>query len=157
MQGRWWPVGIVTALGLTVFGNIWVAVIAKDDPSFAIEENYYQRALQFDAQRGVEQRSDRLGWSLVLEHGTASAAGTMLTVRLADSTGAPIADAAVQVRLTRVARSQQSFPVTLTAAGGAYTAQVPVDAAGLWDVALEARRGPARFVAQRRLDVPAGS
>jgi hypothetical protein len=32
-----------------------------------------------------------------------------------------------------------------------------MDAAGLWDVAVEARRGPARFVAQRRLDVTAGS
>lgn len=157
MQGRWWPVGIVTALGLTVGGNLWVAMIAKDDPSFAIEENYYQRALQFDAQRGVEQRSDRLGWSLELEHGEASPAGTTLTARLTDATGAPVTDASVQVRLTRVARSQQAYPVTLRAEGGAYTAQVPVDAAGLWDVALEARRGPARFVAARRLDVPAGS
>lgn len=157
MQGRWWPVGIVAALGLTVGGNIWVAMIAKADPSFAIEENYYQRALQFDAQRGVEQRSEALGWSLELQHGAASASGTTLTARLTDSTGTPVTDAAVQVRLTRVARSQQSFPVTLSAEDGVYTAQVPLDAAGLWDVAVEARRGPARFVASRRLDVPAGS
>jgi hypothetical protein len=39
--------------------------------------------------------------------------------------------------------------------GDAYVAQVPLDADGLWDVAVEARRGPARFVAQQRLDVGA--
>jgi hypothetical protein len=87
---------VVTALGLTVGGNIWVAVIASDDPSFAIEENYYQRALQFDAQRGVEQRSDRLGGASSWSGGTGFGGGDHADGAAADSTGAPMRDATVR-------------------------------------------------------------
>ncbi len=150
-----WPAIVVGILGLTVAGNLWVMRIAKADPSFAIEQDYYQRAVNYDARRGIEQRSDRLGWHLDLRAGPIGPTGAMLSVMLRDSTDAPVDSAQVVVRLTRVARSQTVIPVSLRPVAGGYEAVVPIDAAGLWDVALEARRGPARFVALRRLDVAA--
>jgi nitrogen fixation protein FixH len=153
MRVRIWPLIVVVILALTVGANIWVAVIASADPSFAIEENYYARAVQFDLQRAQEARSDRLRWGVELIAGPASAEGTMLTATLRDSTGVPVRDATVRVRVRRVARSQQAAPADLAPAGDAYSAVVPMDAAGLWDVEVEARRGPARFVTQQRLDL----
>jgi nitrogen fixation protein FixH len=148
-----WPAIVVGILGVTVAGNLWVMKIARSDPSFAIEENYYQRAVNFDAQRGIEQRSDRLGWTVELSAGPASASGSALLATLRDADGRLVDSASVVVRLTRVARSQVTIPVPLAPVEGGYRAIVPFDAAGLWDVAVEARRGAARFVAERRIDV----
>ena len=153
MRSWTWPAIVIGILTVTVVGNFWVMRIAKSDPSFAIEENYYQRAVNFDAQRGVELRSDRLGWTLELSAGPASPMGSTLLATLRDSTGALVDSANVMVRLTRVARSQTTIPVPLAPVQGGYSATVPFDAAGLWDVELEARRDGARFVAERRLDV----
>ncbi len=153
MRNWTWPAIVVAILGVTIAGNLWVMRIARGDPSFAVEENYYQRAVHFDAQRGVEQRSDRLGWTLELSAGPASPSGSQLLVTLRDAAGMPVDSATVIVRLTRVARAQTVIPVPLAPVEGGYGARVPFDAAGLWDVAVEARRGPARFVAARRVDV----
>jgi nitrogen fixation protein FixH len=158
MRRTWfWPAVVIVVLGLTVGGNIWVAVIANADPSFAIEENYYQRAVGFDAERAREQRSDRLGWALELTAGPTSDVGTPLTAVLRDSTGAVVADANVRVQLRQVARSQTTTPATLVFGGAGYSALVPMFVEGLWDVEVEARRGPARFTAQRRVDLTRGS
>jgi nitrogen fixation protein FixH len=151
-----WPAIVIGILTVTVLGNLWVMRIARSDPSFAIEENYYQRAVNFDVQRGVEQRSDRLGWTLELSAGPASSAGSALLATLRDADGALVDSAAVTVRLTRVARAHTVIPVPLAPVTGGYGALVPFDAPGLWDVALEARRGTARFVTEQRLDVAAG-
>ena len=40
-----WPAGLTLILAITVAANIWVMRIASDDPSFAIEPNYYARAV----------------------------------------------------------------------------------------------------------------
>ncbi len=156
MRARVWPVIVTGVLALTVGANIWIAVIASADPSFAIEEDYYARAVQHDLLRAQAARSERLGWELALSAEPGGDAGARLTAVLRDSTGAPVRDATVRVRVRRVARSQHAEPALLEPAGDAYTAVVPMRAAGLWDVEVEARRGPARFVAQRRLDLAAG-
>lgn len=158
MKRTWiWPTIVIGLLAVTVGGNIWVAVIASRDPSFAIEENYYQRAVSYDLEQAREQRSDRLGWVLELTAGSTTAAGTPLTAVLRDSTGAVVPDANVRVQLRRVARSQTATPATLSFVGTHYAAVVPMYDAGLWDIAIEARRGTARFSAQRRLDLTGGS
>jgi nitrogen fixation protein FixH len=148
-----WPVVVVVILALTVGGNIWVAVIASADPSFAIEPDYYKRAVGFDLEQARARRSDRLGWTVAITASTTSSAGTTVTAVLVDSVGTPVTDANVRVQLRRVARSQSSIPADLVFDGASYRAVVPVQVGGLWDVALEARRGPSRFAAQRRLDL----
>ena len=44
-----WPIGVATILASTVVANIIVMQIANDDPSFAVEPDYYRKAVNFDA------------------------------------------------------------------------------------------------------------
>ena len=47
-RGLWWPIAVAAILATTVAANIWVMMIANDDPSFAIEPDYYRKALAWD-------------------------------------------------------------------------------------------------------------
>ena len=63
-RGTLWPVAVAGILGLTVAGNIWLIRVASGDPSFAVEENYYQRGVHWDDEMAQRARNIALGWKL---------------------------------------------------------------------------------------------
>lgn len=153
-KGMQWPIGVAAVLVLTVAANIYVMVRANDDPSVAIAPDYYQRAVRFDADQALRQRSARLGWRVSLEAARSSATEATVTAVLVDSAGAPIRGAIVRIAAHAVARSNDVFTATATAAGDQYLAVLPVNRGGLWELNVEAVRGSERFVATQRLDLP---
>ena len=153
-KGMQWPIGVAAVLTLTVAANIYVMVRANDDPSVAIAPDYYQRAVRFDADQALRQRSERLGWRVTLGAARMSASEATVTAVLVDSTGAPVHDAIVRIAAHAVARSNDVFTATATPAGDRYLAVLPVNRGGLWDMDVEAVRGSERFVATQRLDLP---
>lgn len=153
-KGMHWPIGVAAVLGLTVAANIYVMVRANDDPSVAIAKDYYQRAVRFDADQALRQRSARLGWRVSLEAARTSASEATVTAVLLDSAGAPVRGAIVRIAAHAVARSNDVFTATATPAGDRYVAVVPVNRGGLWDMDVEIMRGSERFVATQRLDLP---
>lgn len=153
-KGMQWPIGVAAVLALTVAANIYVMVRANDDPSVAIARDYYQRAVRFDADLALRRRSARLGWRVSLEAARTSSAEATVTAVLVDSTGTPIRGAIVRIAAHAVARSNDVFTATATPAGDRYSAALPVNRGGLWDLDLEAVRGSDRFVATQRLDLP---
>lgn len=153
-KGMQWPIGVAAVLALTVAANIYVMVRANDDPSVAIAKDYYQRAVRFDADQALRQRSKRLGWRVSLEAARTSAAEATVTAVLVDSTGAPIRGAIVRIAAHAVARSNDVFTATALPAGDRYLVALPVNRGGLWDLDVEAVRGGERFVATQRLDLP---
>ena len=153
-KGMHWPIGVAAVLGLTVAANIYVMVRANDDPSVAIAKDYYQRAVRFDADQALRQRSARLGWRVSLEAARTSAGEATVTAVLLDSAGAPVRGAIVRIAAHAVARSNDVFTATATPAGDRYLAVVPVNRGGLWDIDVEAVRGSERFVTTQRLDLP---
>jgi nitrogen fixation protein FixH len=153
-KGMQWPIGVVAVLVLTVAANIYVMVRANDDPSVAIAPDYYQRAVRFDADQALRQRSARLGWRVALEAARTSATEATVTAVLVDSTGEPIRGAIVRIAAHAVARSNDVFTATATAAGDKYLVVLPVNRGGLWEMNVEAVRGSERFVATQRLDLP---
>lgn len=153
-KGMQWPIGVAAVLVITVAANIYVMVRANDDPSVAIAKDYYQRAVRFDADQALRQRSERLGWRVSLEAARTSAAEAAVTAVLVDSTGAPIRGAIVRIAAHAVARSNDVFTATAVAADDRYLAVLPVNRGGLWELNVEAVRGSERFVATQRLDLP---
>jgi nitrogen fixation protein FixH len=157
-RGMLWPVAVAGVLGLTVAGNIWLITIANSDPSFAVEEDYYQRGLRWDDELAQRARNVELGWRLLatlapIERGR----GAELRVALNDSGIAPIANASVVVRALHIARAGQPVEVTLTPeAGGGYHAFVPLERPGLWELRFDVHRGTDRFTAIERLDARSG-
>ena len=155
-RGGWWPLAITGVLAATVGANIWVMVIARDDPSFAIEPDYYRKALAWDTTMAQAEHNAALGWRLTPSLGPVARDGrALITARLTDSTGAIIRDALVRVSALPVARAMDVQEVTLVVDGqGDYAASVDARRAGQWELRFDAVVGDNRFTQVTRVDVP---
>ncbi len=153
--GMGWPIGIAALLAATVAGNLAVMRIAGDDPAFAVEPDYYRKAVLYDSTLAQAARNQALGWTAESRFAPlAPGRETPLRVTLTDSAGAPVAGATVQVTAMFNARAADRLEATLAPQpDGSYAATLPVAHAGLWEVRIEATRGGDRFTASHRLDV----
>jgi len=150
-----WPTAIVAVLVTQICFGIWMARVAGDDPNFAIEPDYYARAVNWDATMEQSRRDKALGWRATA--GMTRAAGRVATLRvqLTDSTGAPITTAdSVVVDVLAVAHAGQIDRLVLVRDGGGYVAPVRAASAGLWEVQLRAVRGADVFTAKLRTELP---
>ncbi|MEY2929349.1 MAG: hypothetical protein RL033_98 [Pseudomonadota bacterium] len=154
-KGRVWawvPGLLLTALlgtQLTVLHSV------LDDPSFALEPDYYRKAVAWDSQRLLDRESQALGWHATLhaEPGT-QASDLQLEVQLRDAKGTPLAGALLHVRAFANARAARLLETSLVeTTPGIYTGKVPSSVLGLWEFRLEATRGSDRFAAVLRESV----
>ena len=114
-RGMWWPIGLAGVLAATVAANIWVAAIANDDPSFAIEPDYYRKAVAWDTTLAQARHNALLGWRLTpAMSAIASDGSSLLSARLTDSTGSEISGAVIRVSALAVARASDVHDMTLT-------------------------------------------
>jgi hypothetical protein len=150
-----WPIGIGALLLLTVGANVAMYRIANDDPAFAIEPDYYRKAVAWDSTMARQTESATLAWTAAPTLTAPTPAGTRtLTVDLRDAGAAPLTGAAVGAQLFAIARSQQRDSVSLAeVAPGRYVATVPASRAGLWEVQLSVVRDGHRWASVSRLDV----
>jgi nitrogen fixation protein FixH len=145
--GWQWPVIVVTLLVGGVGVNIGMMLAATGDASFAVESNYYQKALRWDETMAQEARNAALGWSVAaaLER-TAGPVDVRLRVRLHDRTGRPIEGARVTVETFHSARAASVLTGALgPEAPGEYAAALPLGRPGVWEVRLRAERGDQIF------------
>jgi len=153
---RWWPAALVAVLAITVGANIALFWKANHDPSFAVEPDYYQRAVQWDSTVARRARSDALGWRATVTLTPPDAGQATLSVHLATADGTPLDSARVSVLASHNARGADVRDLRLAPAGpGLYDASFPTTARGLWRIDLTAQRGNDRFI--ERLTVDNGS
>ena len=132
-RGSWWPIGIAVVLATTVAANVWVATIASDDPSFAIEQDYYRTAIAWDSALAQARTNATLGWRLTPTLGPIRPDGlAQLRVTLTDTTGAAISDADVRVSAVQVARAREEQQVTLASSAGG-TSRNPLGVTTIFD------------------------
>lgn len=156
---RWrWPVIIVAFLGGHVTIMMFAVMFAVGDPSFAVVPDYYEKAVNWDAQRAVERDSDELGWTLdVVPSGFADRDGLRSVVcTLTDAQGNPINDATLSLNFYHRARASHRVTATLTSrkpegsgnpgGSGRYEALLPMGRAGAWVIEARAQRGGDVFV-----------
>ena len=153
-RGMWWPIGITTVLATTVAANLWVMRIANDDPSFAIEPDYYQKAVAWDSTLAQERQDSILGWRIKPTIGIVAATGkTQISAILTDSLGTPISGAMVKLSALPVARASEVHETTLTAAGaGEYTGQLDAQRQGQWELRFDVRAGSTHFTEVARVE-----
>ena len=153
-RGSWWPIAITAVLATTVAANIWVMRVASDDPSFAIEPDYYRKAIEWDSTLAQARQDSILGWRLTPELQVVRATGkARLSATLTDSTGVPISGAVVRVSALPVARANEVHEVTLAAAGaGEYAAQLDSLREGRWELRFDVRAGSVRFTEVARVE-----
>ncbi|MEL6544011.1 MAG: FixH family protein [Myxococcota bacterium] len=65
-NGNHWPWLLAGLLLSGVAMNIAMVLRASNDPSFAVEEDYYQKAVNWDEYREQLRKSEALGWQFTL-------------------------------------------------------------------------------------------
>lgn len=153
--GAGWPIGIATVLVATVVGNLVVMRVAGNDPAFAVEPDYYRKAVEYDATMAQERANAALGWTATSAFAPLTdGRDTPLRVTLADASGAAVSDATVRVVAMFNARSGDRLDAVLVPEGdGRYVTTLPVAWAGQWEVRIDATRGADRFTASQRVEV----
>lgn len=145
--GMSWPLGVTVILGATVAANLWVMRIANADPAFAIEPDYYAKAVAFDSLMAAERRTLALGWGVDAALAPVDRDGHgLLTVQLRGADAAPLAGATVRVVARFNARANDSVTAVLREErAGVYTAAIPVAHAGEWEVRIDATKDDAQY------------
>jgi nitrogen fixation protein FixH len=147
MKGRAWPWLLG---GLLLFGvgvNVGFLLVATGDPSFAVEEDYYGRALRWDETTREAARNAALGWRVEVDPAP-SAKGpgwTDLALRVVDRDGAPVKGAIVSLEAFHHARAGDRLRADLAADGDRYAATLPLRRAGLWELRVRVERGAETF------------
>lgn len=157
-KSLWWmiPVALLVA---SVGGQVVLAYAATSDPSFAVEEDYYQKAVDWDAKRAQDAVNEKLGWQVKVEPMNASLRGpVLLSATLIDRAGKPISGATLDVEAFHNARMNQKTKVTLVEkAPGRYQAELSVRRPGLWELRFRAVKSPDTFTSVVQRDVGAES
>jgi len=154
-QGRLWAFVPVALLVASVGGVGSLVAIAVRDPGFALEKNYYERAVHWDREREQVATNERLGYgvALVLRDVTD---GTELELGLTDRAGVPLRGAVVTVEAFANARSGERRVLRLVAgADGLYRAPLPSARAGLWEFHIDVLAGSEHVTRVVRADVTA--
>lgn len=147
----WVPAGLLACM-LTGLGTL--ATIAARDPGFALERDYYEKAVAYDGEIAQRAENARLGWSIDSEVGpSVSGNERRFVVRARDAAGA-ITGARVSVEALRNATAQRPVDAELVErAAGEYEARLSLREAGLWEFRLTLERGRDRFTTIERKDV----
>lgn len=158
-----WPLYIAGILGLSIVAEgvlVWFAT-RPDAPR--PQADFYDRALQWDADRAVLAASRQLGWRVTYEvpAGAEYVAGMAqpVDVRVTDRGGQPVRGLTgnlIAVRPADTRLSNEGALTELPQEPGRYRALVRLPADGLWELSVDTRLGAQRFIHQQRLDVRHG-
>ena len=158
MKKGWaWPLAIVGLLALCIGANGLLLVRAVGDPSFAVEPDYYAKAIAWDAHQRQARVNAELGWSVDVEVAPAelSTGRAQVTARLRDRAGRDVEGAVVTLEAFHNARAAAIVTAALEeATDHTYGAGAPIVRPGLWELRLTARRGADTFTAVIERDVP---
>ncbi|HVZ31786.1 MAG TPA: FixH family protein [Polyangiaceae bacterium] len=156
MMRRIWPWVPLLILGGWFGTEAIVLSHLLDDPSFAVEDDYYQKALHWDAQRSRAEQSRTLGWRATVSLEPAAAAQPpQLVVRLTDGHGVPLSSAELHVIAFHNARAAAAQTlIARESSPGIYRAELARPRPGRWEVRLRADRGTDSYETSLRLEIP---
>lgn len=147
-----WPGMVVALLCMSLTAATITVIVAVSDPSFAVEEDYYGRALRWDEQVAQRSRNAELGWSAEIAVGGGGPGGPELRVTLLDRAGEPIEGAAVTATYFHHAFRGEAETIGLAGVGaGGYAAPAAMGRSGKWSVSLAVTARGETFTADETL------
>lgn len=142
-----WPAGLIALLAVSGGVNLAMAVIASRDPSFAVEADYYAKAVAWDATMAQDARNAALGWTAAARL-EPEGQGSRLTVAIRDRAGRGLDGLGVRVEAFHNARAARRLVTGLTGRGtGGYDAVLSATRPGIWEVRVEATAPGRRYTA----------
>lgn len=141
-RGWAWPVVIVALLVASAGANIAFMIVANGDATFAVEPDYYRKAVEWDRTMAQEARNAELGWTVSARLEPADAGRARLFALVRDRAGAALTGADVRVEAFPSARAREIASVALEPARGAgvYTGLLPSARPGLWELRVRVTR-----------------
>jgi nitrogen fixation protein FixH len=156
-SGRLWafvPAGILASLiGL----QLLLVRGALSDPSFAVEDDYYAKAVSWDAKMAQDRENARLGFRADVALRASRPGEATVRLRLLDAKNRAVSGAKIEVAGFPVARSSHSVRAWMTEEpSGEYAATLPASTLGQWELRFDARRDADHFTATERRDLLPG-
>jgi hypothetical protein len=156
--GSFWAWVPALLLGSMLVGLGTLAYIAIDDPGFALEPNYYDKAVHWDQSQAAGRESDALGLELALAPLTVVKGGQVqLELTVNARGGSPFTGGDVRVEAFPNAFASRIERVALReTAPGVYSGGLPRGVLGLWELRVTLKRGALNFQQILRRDVAKG-
>lgn len=154
--GVFWAWLPAMLLGSMLVGLGTLAYIAIDDPSFALEPNYYDKAVHWDQSQAQQRQSQALGFELKLGQPlVVSRDGrTFVELELKDRAGVDISGANLAVSAFPNAFASRIEELVLREeAPGIYRGELKHAVPGLWELRCSVNVGSAHYTSTLRADV----
>jgi hypothetical protein len=152
-KARFWAFFPVALIVTMVGSLVAMALVASHDPSFAIEKDYYKKAIAYDVTQAQAQENARLGWHVECSLLTKGRELEVVAV-VKDKNGARIENAAVDVEAFANARASRIVTARLEpSTDQRYAGRVPLGTAGLWEFRFTVEARGSRFTEVVREDV----
>ncbi|HEY2410078.1 MAG TPA: FixH family protein [Polyangiaceae bacterium] len=155
-SGLSWAWAPVILLGSMVSGLLFMMHIALDDPTFAVESNYYAKAVAWDGTQAQLAENRRLGFRLSLpERVTAARDGSVeLRLTLRDAHGEPVSGALLTSDAFANAHAAEISALSWQELEpGSYAARVSARHLGVWVFRTVVTRGADRFTSTLRAEI----
>lgn len=151
-----WALVPVALLSAMLLGLGWMAALASNDPGFALERDYYAKAIRWDQQRAQQENDVRLGYRLEVVSASVVPAQRVgeLTLRLLDAYGGSLRGAQLNAEAFALARSASSRSLHFEeVVPGTYRTRLEGARAGLWELRCTALYSGERFTHTLRVDL----
>lgn len=158
-RGAVWAWVPALLLGSMLLGLGVLAYVAIDDPHFALEPNYYDKAVHWDRTQSEARDSAALGLQLTLTQPLAlSADGSLeLELRVTDRERVALSGAVVELEAFPNAYASRVERLRLNETSpGVYRARLGGRATGLWELRFGIATGGRHFYQSLRRDVAKG-
>lgn len=147
--GALWPWFIGGALVLHVVVSLGVVFFTASNASYAVEEDYYDKAISWDEKRAQDRMNDELEWSLTFSVAPPTVPGEKpkLDVRLAGANGESLTGATISLETFHKASSGDIIRIAIPPSeeAGQYTASPEMRHNGLWELRFAVDYGPDHF------------
>lgn len=152
-SGRVWPAMVIGMIGVSLTVCALTIVAATTDPSFAVESDYYERAVRWDDTMEERRASEALGWACEIDVSGADAATGRreVSVRVIDAAGEPVDIDHLAALAFHHSRRGEASMLELARAGegGWWRSSVEGGRDGWWQVRVRAARGSDVYVTTR--------
>ncbi len=148
----------IVLLALSLGGWFFMVRLALDDPTFAVEPAYYEKAAKFDQRALLIEQSRRLGWQVtVTEFSRAADQGALLRLSLRDAVGRPIEGARFELEaLSNLRAADVQTPQLTETSPGSYEGRWERGWPGIWELRARVVAQGTEFVTTLRAELPAG-
>ncbi len=155
-RGWQWPAFVVILLLMNAGLAGVMIYYATTDKTFAVEPDYYRKAMNWDSYAARRDASAKLGWTVQLRVRAAEneRARPRLVLNVADRDGEPVSDVQFRGVAFHRARASERLELAFANAGdGEYECEAAMSRPGLWEVRLIASRGRDVFESIEQVEV----